>query len=375
MQEYKVRRLVESLLYYTNLTVSAKRANNLTSTNENFEAAVGCYGVLSSALEKLNMMYFTQNAEVYENNRQKIAAANRNSVILIICVSLLVLSFAYIVVRNITEPLVEISEVAHRVAERDFDVPLFERDTYDEIGNICRAFNRMIISIREYIDTIWEKAIHENELREREIEMTALYKDAQLRALQGQINPHFLFNTLNTGAQLAMMESADKTCYFLEQTADFYRYNIQQIDQDSTIKDELQILDKYIYIMKVRFGARFKFEIKEDPATCDCPMPSMILQPLVENCLKHGLRDVAKGGIVKIEIKKCTDCIKILISDNGCGIPEAQRKHILYDQNQGIGLSNVLNRLRLYFRSDNVFDIQENPEGQGTLFIIRIPNV
>ena len=97
----------------------------------------------------------------------------------------------------------------------------------------------MIISIREYIDTIWEKAIQENELREKEMKMTALYQEARLNALQTQIHPHFLFNTLNTGAQLAMMEGSDKTCSFLEQVADFYRYNLQQTGQDVSLADEL----------------------------------------------------------------------------------------------------------------------------------------
>jgi len=143
------------------------------------------------------------------------------------------------------------------VAQQDFDVPLFNKKSHDEIGNICRAFDRMIISIREYIDKIWEKARTENELRERQMEMQALYADAQLKAFQSQINPHFLFNTLNTGAQLAMMEGADKTCFFIEQTSDFFRYNIAQ-KEDASIDDELGLVDSFVYIMKVRFGKRLK---------------------------------------------------------------------------------------------------------------------
>jgi sensor histidine kinase YesM len=375
MQEYKVSKLVESFLFYSNNTVAAKRANNTLAAEKNFSITLECYGWLNKALEKLNTMYFTNNAELYESNKQSITRANRNSMLVVFCVSIIALGLVYVVIRNITQPLIEISEVAHRVAERDFDIPLFKRDTHDEIGNICRAFNRMIISIREYIDTIWEKAIQENQLREREIEMTALYKDAQLRALQGQINPHFLFNTLNTGAQLAMMEEADKTCFFLEQVSDFFRYNIQQNDIDTTIESELKILDKFIYIMKVRFGSRFEFRTNIADVSLSTRMPSMILQPLVENCLNHGLHDVAKGGLVSVSVEKKDSAIIISISDNGCGFPQEVKEQVLAGKAEGIGISNVMSRLRLYFKTDDVFDIRKNPAGKGTLFLIRIPNV
>ena len=290
-----------------------------------------------------------------------------------------------------TKPLAEISDVALRVAERDFDVPLFNKESHDEIGNICRAFDRMIISIREYIDTIWQKARTENELREREMEMQALYADAQLKAFQSQINPHFLFNTLNTGAQLAMMEGADKTCYFIEQTSDFFRYNIQQQKEDATIRDELGMVDNFVYIMKVRFGQRLEF-IKDVPQEEFLQhLPSMTLQPLVENCIQHGLQNTK--GKVELKVKQAEGFVEISISDNGAGFDPSVKEKLLdaarrgvtpdyseeksekksADEHTGIGLINVFLRLRLYFHRDDVFDIQANEDGHGTKFIIRIP--
>jgi sensor histidine kinase YesM len=284
--------------------------------------------------------------------------------------------------------------VALRVANRDFDGPLFNSTARDEIGNICRAFDRMIISIREYIDTIWEKALQETELREKDMEMRELYADAQLRALQNQINPHFLFNTLNTGVQLAMMEGADKTCFFMEQVADFFRYNIQQKNQTATIDEELALVDNFVYIMKVRFGDRLQF-VKDVPEGENTKiLPRMTLQPLVENCIKHGLNGAK--GIVVLKIRRDSFFTRISISDNGCGFPPELRKKILdtapedtvaeesaagsvadakNTKNTGTGLINVITRLRLYFHRSDVFDILPNDEGQGTAFIIRIPNV
>ena len=302
-KEYIVRQLSSTFVYYSGKTISARRANSISEADGYYDKTLQCYGMLKTAISALNVLYFKRNAQYYSNNRAVISAVTRNSFILILLVFTLTLIAVYIIISTITEPLIEISAVAHQIAERNFDIPLFNREGHDEIGTICQAFDRMIISIREYISTIWKKAAQENEMHEKEIEMRALYTDAQLRALQNQINPHFLFNTLNTGAQLAMMEEADKTSCFLEQVADFFRYNIQQTGRDSTIDGELGLVDNFIYIMKVRFGNRFEF-IKEIPeGSYPDRIPGMILQPLVENCIKHGLHDISKGGKIFCALK------------------------------------------------------------------------
>ena len=236
-----------------------------------------------------------------------------------------------------------------------------------------------------------EKALKENQLREKEIEMQALYSDARLKALQNQIKPHFLFNTLNTGAQLAMIEGADKTCYFLEQVADFFRYN-QHTDRSATIQEELGMLDNYIYIMQTRFGDRFTFEKHIQKNLLNTKVPNMILQPLVENCIKHGLKDKIKGGIIEIKVAESENEIEISISDNGCGFHPEIKEHIFQavkagagtiikdmkdeeKEHHSTGLLNVISRLKLYYKKDNILQILSNPKGEGTMFLIRIPNV
>ena len=176
-----------------------------------------------------------------------------------------------------------------------------------------------------------------------------------------------------------MIEGADKTCYFLEQVADFLRYNIQHPGQDATIKDELGMLDNYIYIMEVRFGNRYEFIKEIDEDTLSSRMPNMILQPLVENCIKHGLKDISEDGKIKIVVKqnKETDEINILISDNGTGFDPAIKEKIMsicnsgdtllvnsqeINQNEHVstGLVNVILRLNFYFKRNDVFDILQN---------------
>ena len=386
--EYTVHQLTEAFLYYSNLAISARRANNEEETAIQYQYAMDSYNYLLTQILELNNQRLQQNADIYDKNKNRIVITNTLSIVFFLLFSVLIFFVLYFTITSIMEPLADISEVAHKVAKRNFDVPLFNRSTNDEIGAICTAFDRMIISIREYIDTIWEKARTEAELKEKEIEMQALYTDAQLRALQNQINPHFLFNTLNTGAQLAMMENADKTCYFIEQVADFFRYNIQQQSRTVSIDEELGLVDNFVYIMKVRFGNRLDFTKEIPDGTFPQQIPSMTLQPLVENCIKHGLKNTKGKVHLKLELEE--KFIVISVSDNGEGMNDKTREAVfaaveagttrlapeLLDNNSahnGTGLISVFLRLQLQFHRSDIFDITAGDNGEGTKFIIRIP--
>lgn len=393
-KEYIVYQLALSFVTYSSKAVGARRANNSEEIAFYYKKTSDNYNILLAQLLELNKLLLQENAEKYENNHDNIVYTTKVGFFFFFVFAFLALVILYLSITTIIQPLKKISAVAHRVSKRDFDVPLFNISTNDEIGSICTAFDRMIISIREYIDTIWEKAHTEAELKEKEIEMQALYTDAQLRALQNQINPHFLFNTLNTGAQLAMMENADKTCYFLEQVADFFRYNIQQEKKTATIDEELGLVDNFVYIMKVRFGNRLDFEKEIPVQTFKEEIPVMTLQPLVENCIKHGLKNKKVKVILSIQTEE--KYIVISISDNGSGIPDQikenvflavenettklpeqilNQNNVLEDQRQhtGTGLINVFLRLKLYFHRNDIFDITSGENGEGTKFIIRIP--
>ena len=393
-KEYIVYQLALSFITYSSKAVSARRANNSEEIAYYYKKTSDNYNILLAQLLELNKLLLQENAEKYENNHENIVYTSKVGFLFFFVFAFLVLVILYLSITTILAPLKNITSVAHRVSKRDFDVPLFNINTNDEIGSICTAFDRMIISIREYIDTIWEKAHTEAELKEKEIEMQALYTDAQLRALQNQINPHFLFNTLNTGAQLAMMENADKTCYFLEQVADFFRYNIQQEKKTATIDEELGLVDNFVYIMKVRFGNRLEFEKQLPTQTFKEEIPVMTLQPLVENCIKHGLKNKRVKVVLSIQTEE--KYIVISISDNGSGIPDQikenvflavenettklpeqilNQNNVLEDQRQhtGTGLINVFLRLKLYFHRNDIFDITSGENGEGTKFIIRIP--
>ena len=205
-------------------------------------------------------------------------------------------------------------------------------------------------------------------------------KEAQLRFLQAQINPHFLFNSLNAGVQLAEMEDDEKTAVFLGKMADFFRYNVKKGTEDARIEEELSIVENYIYILNVRFAGEIIFTKEVDEGALNFRMPSMILQPLVENAVNHGIRDMIGEGWIRLTIQNDPDRVKIVIEDNGKGMDALQIQKIMErvetiheDDSTGIGLDNVISRLSLYYDDLNVVEIVSPGENQGTKVILRLP--
>ncbi|MBQ5675913.1 MAG: histidine kinase, partial [Lachnospiraceae bacterium] len=121
-------------------------------------------------------------------------------------------------------------------------------------------------------------------------------KDAQLKYLQAQINPHFLFNTLNAGAQLAMMEDANRTYEYIQKVAELFRYNIKKSNEIVTLREEIDLIDNYIYILNVRFSGEIQYIKQIEEAVKDkldeITLPGMILQPIIENSVNYGIRNI-----------------------------------------------------------------------------------
>ena len=207
-------------------------------------------------------------------------------------------------------------------------------------------------------------------------------KDAQLKYLQAQINPHFLFNTLNAGAQLAMMEGADRTYQYVQNMAEFFRYNVKKGDEIVTLREEIELVDNYIYILNVRFSGDIHYEKELDKNLLDIQMPSMILQPIVENCVNHGIREMAGEGKIKLYVYQIDDVACISISDNGKGMSRdvirkvlsgTYREEELAAGSNGIGMDNVIARLKLFTETDDVISIISEGENMGTEVILYLP--
>ena len=278
-------------------------------------------------------------------------------------------------------PLKGLATSADEVARGNFDVELIPVAAEDEIGIVTKAFNQMVVSIRQYIERLRQSMEIQQSLKEKELMMEAHLKDAQLKYLQAQINPHFLFNTLNAGAQLAMMEGADRTYDYVQNVAEFFRYNVKKGNETVTVREEIELVDNYIYILNVRFSGEIHYEKKIEESLLSIQMPGMILQPVVENCVNHGIREMEGKGKIWLKVYQEEDVVCISVRDNGKGIsPEKiekilngtyrEEKHV--GGSNGIGMDNVIARLKLYSEMDDVMSIYSDGENHGTEFVIYL---
>jgi len=204
---------------------------------------------------------------------------------------------------------------------------------------------------------IWNSARIEHRLQEQE----KLLMESRLDALASQINPHFLFNTLTSVSSLIRSEP-EKARTLIVKLSGLLRRLLRSQDHFVTLREELEAIDEYLAIEAIRFGPQLKIEKHIDPATLDLIVPSMMLQPLVENSIKHGLSDKMGEGRVTIRSLREGDHAIIDIIDNGIGIPAGDAGRI---KGTGIGLRNVNERLRVIYGGNYQLQLDSVP-GQGT---------
>jgi two-component system LytT family sensor kinase len=213
---------------------------------------------------------------------------------------------------------------------------------------------------------IWSSFRSERQLEEER----ARLNEAHLAALTNQINPHFLFNTLNSVSTLIRVDPA-RARSMVYQLSNILRRRLRKTDNFVPLREEISFIDDYLAIEMVRFGDKLRFHKQVDPEALDRLVPSMILQPIVENSIKHGLASKVDGGEVRLRIWLEGARLHISIEDNGIGIQEAELGALF---NSGIGVSNVNERLRVLFGSSYRMRIASTP-GEGTETLMEIPEL
>ncbi len=362
--------------------VNAKRGRNVSKYVSTYAECSRIYDYLNNYIYSLNNEQFKESSGNYENLINSLKYSE------VFCLTILVLTaicnvlLIMLATQSITAPLVSLVKRANEVSDGQLDGELLTVESTDEIGVVTGAFNKMLISLRNYIEKVKDNVLKENAMKEKELRMNAALKDAQLKYLQAQINPHFLFNTLNAGAQLAMLEGADRTNNYIQKMADFFRYNIKKDHELTTIADEIELIDNYIYILNVRFSGDIHFEKYIDEELTYIEIPSMTLQPIVENAVNYGIRNIDWEGLITLSLYRENDRACISVKDNGIGMSEDKIERVLKDEleasalsddSNGIGLTNVISRLDLHFNADNIFSIYSEGKNKGTEVIIRIP--
>lgn len=245
----------------------------------------------------------------------------------------------------------------------------------DEVNAIAKAYNRMILRLEEMVK---ERIQQEHERKELEL----LQAHTELKMLEQQINPHFLFNTLEM-INLTALKNEDEEMYGIVQSlSSILRYAVNKATM-VRVRQEIEALESYISIQELRFGDKLSFELQLDETLFDLNMIKFVLQPIVENAISHGIMNKACGGTIRIELS-CYDIgIQFRVSDDGAGMSEqtlSELRQSIYGESEettekligGIGLKNVYRRIALFYKGKGDLLIQ-SVEGEGTEVVIRIP--
>ena len=379
--ERNIKRLSDNYVTLTNQAVESKRGGNVEKYKGYYEKASRLYDYIGANITSLNNQQFVNNSKSYSTMMSALQTIEELNIFTLILIGLANLSFVVLIASTITEPLIKLSLAANRVSNGDFEVSLPVAVNNDEIGVVTRAFNKMVVSLKEYITKLTESMETERKLKENELIMANHVKDAELKYLQSQINPHFLFNTLNAGAQLAMMEGADRTSEYMHNVANFFRYNIKKNKDVVTLKEEIELVDIYIYIINVRFAGEIQFEKNVDESLLNVQIPSMILQPIVENSINYGVRNIEWAKKIELSVYALGDYVCVSIKDNGIGMSCETITKILegsYEGNpdkadsNGVGLANCIERLNIFYERDDVLDIISEGINKGTETILYL---
>lgn len=376
--------MVESYFNETEAAVEAKRMGYANEYIARYAEANQITGYIETTADRLNLNILNVNTTQYHGMSENLNRLRTMNLVLIISVILLNILVISYLTYNMTKPIIKLAHSAEEMSRGNFDTDDVKVFSQDELSIMANAFNVMKKSIRNYISELHNKAETESRLFEQQIEnlkMQSLLSNAEMKALQMQINPHFLFNTLNAGVQLAAIENADRTGDFLDNIAKMFRYNVKSLDRKVKIKDEIDTVRAYEHLFFVRFGDMIKFQYNIDQTLLNIDIPPLIIQPLVENATIHGIGNMEKGGVINIHLYRRDNVVRMSVQDNGDGMSEDTRQKLLKcykfesgisGHTTGIGVYNVVQRLKLFFNCEDVIEVESSP-GKGTKVVLKIP--
>ena len=252
-----------------------------------------------------------------------------------------------------------------QVQQGHLDVVIPE-DTEDEIGIIARNFNTMTVKVKELVTTVKEAQNSQ--------------KNAEIRALEAQINPHFLYNTLDSINWMAIEKGEYEISTMLRNLGVILRYSVNKSNQRVTIWEMSDWLHKYISLQKMRFNDAFTYSLQIDKNTEKVKVYKLLLQPFVENSIIHGFDGMMAGGLLRIECSLSDDGkgVVFIIEDNGVGMPESKvqefndPKRAIIDDGRSIGLNNAFSRMYMYYGNKASWTIS-SLKGLGTVITLRLP--
>lgn len=298
-------------------------------------------------------------SELLKNNKQARMLYSIAAAILILAVLLM----SNILSKEITKPLRSLTESMSRVEKGEFDKANVDVTMENEIGTLGKSYNVMT----ERIHTLMEQNVYEQKQKRKN----------ELKALQAQINPHFLYNTLDSIIWMSEAGQNDEVVEMTSALAKLLRQSISNDHEQVELSQEMEYVRNYLTIQKMRYQDKLEYSIQIQPVVRHVKIVKLVLQPIVENAIYHGIKYKKSKGTLKISAYAEGEDVCIAVEDNGIGMDEETLANIFdgskknYKQN-GVGVSNVQKRLKLYY-GERYGVIYESEPGIGTRAIIRIP--
>lgn len=273
---------------------------------------------------------------------------------------LLCLWGGWVLSRHLSRPVRELSAAMEQAQQGNFSLRL-PAGREDELGRLNDSFNRMMT---EYQENLRRSVQHEKELN-----------DARLRMMQAQLNPHFLYNTLDSLKWMGVAHNAPQVSALAADLASLLRASISG-NEFVTLEEELELVERYIDIQSIRFADRFVCEIAVDEQYQGCMVPKLVLQPLVENAILHGVSD-REDGYIKLWAEGDEKTVTLFVSDNGCGMPPemvaAINRGDAREAGGHLGIYNVNSIIKLHFGAQYGISASSAP-GRGSRVRVRLPN-
>jgi len=363
-----ILRTLQSLKSYVD-QMGEKIAHNSTSTENEavLEKIRFATSVMDDVVQNYVLYEVNRTEGQYQVMREGFVRWQILSVILIFSAVGFSIVAAWSLSRSIYTPIKKLHDVTTTITKNDLQA-LMTSDNVDEITELGMSFNIMIGKIKELLDS---------KIKEQEN-----LKKAELRALQAQINPHFLYNTLDTIIWMAESKKTDQVVKIVSALSSFFRISLSKGMDWITIGEEVERIKSYLTIQKMRYRDILDFKIEVDQAVSQNTILKLILQPLVENALYHGIKNKRQGGTISVRARrKGENEVLLKVEDDGIGFtPEklAQLRAELEDDSgdikmeSGFGIGNVNNRIRLYYGKQYGLSIQSE-YSTGTCVTLVIP--
>lgn len=321
-----------------------------------------------------NLIYVRSEKSVF----QKLGSLTAGYVALSFLVLAVIFLVVMAIVKRQTMPLMELSDLMQKAGEEKYEIDFPYRKN-DEIGMLAVSFNHMVRYTRELFEQLNQSIEQLKEEKEKVRIEQLLKRRAELKALQAQINPHFLYNTLDSIRWKAEDIEAEDISQMTQALATVFRIGLSRGRELITVEEELEHVGSYLEIQCLRYGTLLKYEIDVDQALMEYYTVKLILQPLVENSIYHGIKEKGEQGLICITGRRELSQMVFTVEDNGMGIPVEQLERLNQDlkrnlsvSKEGYGIYNVNERIRLYF--GEAFGLRlESRNGEWTRAVVTLP--